>query len=412
MSCKVLISTTVGWTSTARHAWGFAASGCIVDAVAPAGAPVTQSRHVSKCHSYRSVSGRSSLRAAIREARPDLVVSCDDRAAENLVQLYGLEPKGSPIAEIAQRSLGTPRSYPALIARESFMRTARALGVRTPDTLPVPDEAALAACLREIGLPAVLKADGSWGGDGVAVVRTLDQARTAFRRLAYPPSALRSLARALRRRDGHWVKAAIAPQRRAISVQRFIEGRSAASAFAAWNGEVVGAVFYDVLLADGAVGPPSVIQRVDCPEIAQATRLIAQHYGLSGLHGLDFIRDSSGHVHLLEINPRATQGGTLHFGPGRDLAAALTSRLSACAKLRPSIPNDTVVFFPTVWVNNPASTYLKDGYHDVPWDDPMVLRMCLADASPAATVEKFIRESAATEFNADFGLSGAVSAGM
>jgi hypothetical protein len=412
MSCKILMSTTVGWPSTARHAWGFAASGCIVDAVAPAGAPVTQSRHVSKCYRYRSISGLSSLREAIRAAQPDLVVSCDDRAAENLVRLFRLEPKGSSIAKIAERSLGIPKSYPAMVDREGFMRTARSLGIRTPDTLPVPDEAALAENLKEIGLPAVLKADGSWGGDGVAVVRTAEDARAAFRRLAYPPSPLRSVARALRRRDGHWLKAAIAPQRRGISVQRFIHGRSAASGFAAWKGDVVSAVYYDVLVADGALGPPSVIRRVDCPEIAEATRLVARHFGLSGLHGLDFIRDEAGHVHLLEINPRATQGGTLHFGVGRDLAAALTSCLSSRATLRPSIPHDTVVFFPIEWANNPKSTYLENGYHDVPWDDPMILRACLAGVSSPAIVEKFIRESAATEFNAEFNLSRAAAARM
>jgi len=53
MPCKILISTTVKWASTARHAWGFAAAGCIVDCVAPADAPVTKSRYISNVHPYR-----------------------------------------------------------------------------------------------------------------------------------------------------------------------------------------------------------------------------------------------------------------------------------------------------------------------------------------------------------------------
>lgn len=383
MPCKILISTTVKWASTARHAWGFAAAGCTVDCVAPADAPVTQSRYISTVYSYRSISGLSSLRDAIISGEPDLVISCDDRAAENLVRLSHSERKDSLIGRIVERSLGASESYPEMMSREGFMKTARRLGIRTPDTLPVPNEAALDRCIQELGLPAVIKADGTWGGEGVAVVSTIDEARAAFRRLAHPPSALRSLARALRRRDGHWAKEAIAPRKPAISIQRFISGRAAASAFAAWEGEVVGAIYYDVLVSDGVVGPPSVVRRVDCPEIAEATRLIARHYGLSGLHGLDFIRDEAGHVHLLEINPRTTQGGTLHFGEGRDLAADLVSCLVPQAPIREAIPNNTVVFFPREWSQNPASSYLQNGHHHVPWDDPVILRACLAEVAPA-----------------------------
>jgi hypothetical protein len=383
MPCKILISTTVKWASTARHAWGFAAAGCTVDCVAPTQAPVTQSRYIANVYPYRSISGRASLRDAIRAAQPDLVISCDDRAAENLVRLSQNEPKNSFVGRIAEQSLGVSRSYPEMMARESFMRTARRLGLRTPDTLPVTDEAALEGCLEQLGLPAVIKADGTWGGEGVAVVKTLDEARAAFRRLAHPPSPLRSLARALRRRDGHWLREAILPRKSAVSIQRFVRGRAAASAFAAWRGEVVGAIYYDVLVADGTIGPPSVVSRVDCPEIAAATRLLASHYGLSGVHGLDFIRDDAGHVHLLEINPRTTQGGTLHFGEGRDLAADLVSCLMPDVPVREAIANNTVVFFPREWSQNPASVYLRNAHHHVPWDDPAILRACLAEVPNA-----------------------------
>src|SRR5262249_3060085 len=61
MSCKILISTTVSWVSTARHAAGFAQAGCRVEAIAPANAPVRLSRYISACHPYRSVSGPKSL---------------------------------------------------------------------------------------------------------------------------------------------------------------------------------------------------------------------------------------------------------------------------------------------------------------------------------------------------------------
>ena len=377
MPCKILISTTVAWTSTARHAAGFARAGCTVAAVAPKGAPVHASRYVSATHTYRPLFVLSSLRAAIAAAQPDLIVSCDDRAVANLRRLYAREEEGSVVAKVIERSLGEPAQYAQMMDRERAIRIAHGLGIRTPDTLPVATIEALDDCLAIVGLPAVLKSDGSWGGEGVIIAKTREDAHLAWVKLANPPSRLRSMVRAWRRRDAHCFMDAVAPKPSTVSIQRFIPGRPAASAFAAWNGEVVGAIYYDMLKTDGEMGPPSVIRRVDCPEIAEATHLIARHFGLTGLHGLDFIRDEAGRVHLLEINPRATQGGTLAFGEGRELSADLASCLNGAAKYRPAIPNDTVVFFPREWSQDPDSPYLKAGYHDVPWDDPMILRACL-----------------------------------
>jgi hypothetical protein len=394
MSCKILVFTTVGWTSTARHAAGFALAGCEVEAVAPAHAPVTLSRHVSRTHLYRALSPLHSLREAIRHAQPDLIVSCDDRAVQHLVRLYQCEPRSSVVADAIERSLGAPEEYARILSRQAAMRAARELGIRTPETLPVPDEHALEDCLNVLGLPAVLKTDGSWGGEGVAIVQTRAAARSAYRRLSRPPSLIRNVARAFRRKDAHYVAAAVAPQCRKVTLQKFVPGRPAASGFAAWQGEIVGAVYYDVLKADGTVGPPSVIRRVDCPEIEEATRKIARHFRLSGLHGLDFIRDETGQVHLLEINPRATQGGTLPFGPDRDLAFGLASCITPGAKSRAAIPNDTVVFFPREWLGDPDSAFLREGFHDVPWDDPMILRAGLQDAAmPPALPQRSSRSN-------------------
>ncbi|MGD0866872.1 MAG: hypothetical protein ABSA49_15090, partial [Rhizomicrobium sp.] len=73
-----------------------------------------------------------------------------------------------------------------------------------------------------------------------------------------------------------------------------------------------------------------------------------------------------------------TQGGTLPFGAGRDLPAALASTLTSDPiGMRRPIDNEVVVFFPKEWQRNPASPYLKSGHHDVPWDDPAVMDAAL-----------------------------------
>jgi predicted ATP-grasp superfamily ATP-dependent carboligase len=380
MTRKVLLVTTVGWMSTARYAGGFAAASWTVDALAPAKAPVKFSRYVERHFAYRPLMALSSLGRAIAASKPDLVVPCDDRAVRCLLRLAGkraFEP-------LIRRSLGALENYDAILSRDVSMTIAAEIGVRTPETLPVASEAELETCLARLGLPAVLKLDGSWGGEGVSVVRSRDEALAAFRRLNAPVSRLRSVARALRRRDAHHILAALAPPPRKVSVQKFVTGRPAASAFAAWEGEVKAAVHYDVLVADGAIGPPNVIRRVDCPQIADASARIARHFGLSGLFGLDFIRDEAGCVHLLEINPRPTQGGTLAFGDGRDLPQAMAQAVTRCETgRREALPNDVVAFFPREWQRDMQSPYLLSGHHDVPWDDPAVLKDCF-DSLPEA----------------------------
>ncbi|HWA88459.1 MAG TPA: ATP-grasp domain-containing protein [Rhizomicrobium sp.] len=379
MARKVLLFTTVDWMSTARYAGGFVAAGWTVEAVAQPGTPVTLSRYVTRLHRYRPLRGLASLKRAMEISAPALVLGCDDRAVALLLKLYEREAKDSALAALIRRSLGTPENFARMISRSGSMQAATEAGIRAPETVEVADEAALEACLARFGYPAVLKADGSWGGDGVALVRSRDEALAAFAKLMRPASRLRNVARALKRQDAHFLLAAFAPPKQRVSVQRFVSGHSAASAFACWNGEIVGALYYDVLVADGAIGPPNVIRRVDCAEMADASRKVAARFGLTGIYGLDFIRDRRGHVHLIEINPRPTQGGTLPFGEGRDLPSALASCAArAPAARREAIPNDVVAFFPAEWQRDPASPYLVSGYHNVPWDDPAVLKNCFA----------------------------------
>jgi len=377
MPAKVLLLSSVGWPSVARLAAGFAHASCTVEALAPAGAAILVSRYLARWHRYRALLPLASMRAAIESSAPDLVVCCDDRSLAHLLVLYRQRNEDRAFVRLVERSLGAPSAIPRLISRSGFMAEARAEGIRVPDTLAVADGSELDDALAALDFPVVLKSDGSWGGEGVLVAHDAGEARAAFARLARPPSRPRSLMRAFRRHDAHFIHDAIAPRRRIVSVQRFVTGMPSASAFAAWRGEVVGAIYYDVLVAEDGIGPPSVIRWVDCPQIAAATVKIAAHFGLSGIHGMDFMRDARGDVHLIEINPRATQGSTLAFGPGRDLPAALAGCFVRDAGARAAIATDLVAFFPREWLRDPMSPYLASAHHDVPWDDPAVLMASL-----------------------------------
>lgn len=388
MSAKVLLLSSVGWASVARLAAGFAHASLTVEALAPASAVIAASRYLSRRHPYSAFWPASAMRAAIARSAPDLVVACDDRALAQLLSLYRSERGESALRDLVRRSLGNPDVIPRLISRSGFIAEARSEGIRVPETLAVSDRQELDEALAILGFPAVLKVDGSWGGEGVVIARNAAEANAAYARLTRTPSLLRGVARALKRRDFHFAREAVTPEEPRVSVQKFIPGAQAASAFAAWRGEIVGAIYYNVLVADGTIGPPNVIRRVHCPQLEMSTVRIARRFGLSGIHGLDFIRDADGAAHLIEINPRATQGSTLAFGPGRDLPAALARCLQPGGGMRPAIPNDLVAIFPREWRRDPSSRFLVEAYHDVPWDDPGVLFASLG-ARPKRIAKRF-----------------------
>lgn len=392
MGTKILLAATLGWPATARIAGGLVHIGCHVDVLCPQEAPVRHSRYVNLRHPYRALSPVTSLRDALSISQPDLVIPCDDRAVQHMLRLIALEPESREGACL-KRSLGVPENYARLMSRGGFMDECRALGIAVPQTIALKRESELDAALEALGLPAVLKTDGSWGGDGVVIANTREEAHAAWRKLSQPVSALRSFARAVIRSDAHHIHALMAkPLRPAISIQKFISGNPATTAFAAWQGDVLGTVHTDVVARACATGPASVVQRVDSAAMELAAHAVARRFGLSGLHGLDFIRDTRGEVFLLEINPRATQTAYLAFGAGRDPLSGLVEAASGatCRARVATTANPLIALFPQEWSRNPASPYLKSAFHDIPWDDPDLLRAWLAVTPPSPAREEIV----------------------
>lgn len=349
--------------------------------MAPAGAPARRSRFAGAVYDYSLFTPLVSLTAAIEAASPDLVIPCDDRALGLLLRRHAA---GGPGTDLIARSLGAPAAYGRLTARADFIAAAAEEGICVPETVNLDSEADLERGLARIGFPAVLKSDGSWGGEGVAIVHSCEEAYAAFDRLSRSLPPLRALARALRRRDAHHFTDTLAAVTPRLSMQAYIPGMPATTAFACWQGEVLAAIHADVVTAAGSTGPASVVRIVADEAMQAAAVKLSRRFGLSGLHGLDFIRDGEGRVHLLEINPRATQTAALPLGAGRDLVAALTARVApqSAVAVPPTIDGDLVALFPQEWRRDPASSFLTEAHHDVPWDDPVFLRACLTPGCP------------------------------
>jgi len=356
----ILLATTMGWPFPAQLAGAFAEAGGQVQALAPASSMLARSRYPLRHHLYSSLAPMDCLTQAIAAAKPDLIVPCDDLAARLVAQVQD-EP---------------------LPGRLDFLKRAAEAGASVAAAEEIGGEDNLEAAIARLGLPLVLKLDHSWGGEGVMIAESRQEAVKAFRRLGRQ-SRFRNIFRALRGRGAHFLTQALYPVPTRISAQHFISGTAATSSVACWRGKVVASHHFDVRLSTTPTSPASVIAISDCKQMAATAQAVARAFHLSGLFGLDYIRDGNGQVHLVEMNGRATP--TMHLALEQDLTASLLRAAGYSASFRPSVTDKKLIaLFPREWMRDPASPWLTRAYHDVPWDDPEVFRACVQAGSAGA----------------------------
>jgi ATP-grasp domain len=379
----VLIATTCRWFPTARLAMALANAGCTVEAVCPPRHPLGKTSAVRRIHTYHDLMPLMSFANAITGAKPNFIVPGDDLATRHLHELYCRERrhgKAEVVCDLIERSLGAPESFPVVYARTAFMELAQEEGIRVPRTEVIANIHDLREWVKRVGFPTVLKANGTSGGDGVRIVHALEEAEHAFRALQAPPLLARAVKRALIDHDKTLVWPSLLRRRSVVNAQVFVAGREATSAIACWDGIVLAGLHFEVPNKAEQTGHATVVRLIENAEMSFAAEKIVRRLNLSGLHGLDFMLESeTGNAYLIEINPRATQVGHLTLGPGRDLPAALYAAVSgeAVREARKVTENETITLFPQEWIRDPASKFLHSGYHDVPWEEPELVRACV-----------------------------------
>ena len=109
----------------------FVRHGCNVSALCPPGHPLRFVTGMGSIYSYQGLASMDLLRAAIRAARPTLIVPCDDIAVWQLHALHANEADLRPLIEV---SLGAAEAYPVIQQRGEVLRIAQSLGIRVPLT--------------------------------------------------------------------------------------------------------------------------------------------------------------------------------------------------------------------------------------------------------------------------------------
>ena len=349
--------------------------GCKVSAVCPPGHPLKFVSGIENLYPDRG----DALKSAIADCNPDIVLPCDEGVVWQLHRLHASRPALRPLIE---NSLGPAEMYPIIRSRGETLRVASELGIRIPETKTLTS----IEDLDSWGLSdAVLKLDGTWAGTGVEIAHSRDQMRAAYGRLSKAQVARVGWQRVLFHHDLSALWSRPGQERRDITIQQFIPGRPANTMFACWRGEILSMVMVEVVCAHGATGISTVVRLIQNSEIAEAARLLASRFELTGFYGLDFmLEQGTGAAYLIELNPRCTQLGHLRLAGEGDLAGILIARLKG--ERPPSeddpVTSDTIAFFPQAFRLNPQSPYLREGYHDVPWQEPALFRELLRDPWP------------------------------
>src|SRR5277367_6282886 len=113
---------------------------------------------------------------------------------------------GVALVGLIERSLGAPESYPIVSSRHDLLRIAVEEGIRVPPTAPIGCVSDLASWQENHEFPWVLKGDGTFGGRGVRIAYTREQADQSFSEIAGMFGLMRALKRTVVNRDAFWLR--------------------------------------------------------------------------------------------------------------------------------------------------------------------------------------------------------------
>ena len=373
---RVLVAdTNRAAAHSSRMVMGFSELGCEVAAICTRnGHPIRNLNCIGTIYSYNGFRPLESLRSAINDFLPDLIVPACDSSVGHLHRVYaGAVRSGDrELARRIEHSLGSPASFSTGRSRYELISIAREEGILVPETFEVTCKADLDR-FDQSGRRWALKQDGSTGGEGVWCVTNRAEAEVGIA-YAWRKKLLRWV---LKRLDlvgdlGLIVDEFRQPLPRLL-LQEWIDGRPANCAMACWEGEILAGNCVEVLESEGERGHATLVELVEGASMFDAARRIARRLRLSGFFGLDFIIEhATGRHYLLEMNPRCSALSALRLRDGHDLPAALRARILgvSAAPPTPVTENRRIAYFPRPACDGIDQRSYHDFYYDVPQGQP------------------------------------------
>lgn len=388
-SSKILLVSVLPYLFSARLVLGLQQVGFTVAVVCPTRHPVHHLRHpplrcplgIAGANSLGPFGARARVMNAIERFLPDAIVPCDDYAAQIL---HGIARSAPPqIVERLESSLGPVKAYAILESKTAQVTLARQRNIRTPRFEIIENRRSLPEALGEVGLPAFMKRDASWAGQGVRKVSDGADLHKAWRELSKQHSLMHAL-KNVRKTGVRHALAGVRRGRPALHLQAAVAGLPAHRTIVCRNGKVIDGFSLVAVETSSESGPASVVRVADNPEMTVAADVLAKELRLNGLVGFDFVVAESGEAYFLEINARATPAAALAVAGAPDLLGILfrTMTPSSGAPAR-SVAGDTIALFPDEMLRDGTSPFLGSAHHDIPTDEPGLVEFGLQQVRDA-----------------------------
>jgi biotin carboxylase len=306
----------------------------------------------------------------IEDFQAELVIPADEETIVLLFQalkLCRLWRCYSSAQSVLERSLFRAEFLQKTIVKDAFIAFVAGLGVRVPENHVLHSKEGALKLANSLSFPIVLKRSIGSSGRQVSIHETVS-------------TLISELQEVLRfgflREIKHQVTSLLTKSYGSIrnywSLQQFVQGETAMFVFVAGQGKILGHLpLYKKQTYPDKTGPSSVIQSFDCPEMVEFATKIVKEIEFNGFGSIDFIVDAQTQKpYVIEFNPRPIPACHLgqHFNVDfcRILMDYLQEKpLIPCQPL----PSQTIALFPSEYLRDPDSPYLKTAFHDIPWED-------------------------------------------
>lgn len=308
---------------------------------------------------------------AIISIKPNLVIPGDESAVfllHEVLKRASLVPAFKEVETVLQRSLCKSEYLNRTISKEGFINFCKSLNIRVPENQRVDSETEAVIAARRLGYPVVIKGSLSYGGCMVRICSNEADLKLV---------AANTIGKA-RLSNSFNIE-------NSISIQQYIHGQISALIFVAADGVILSHFCMNKVLSfPNRTGPASVIKTIECHEMYDFASKIVSAVNYSGFGGFDFIlEEKTQRPYVIEFNARAIPIAHLGARLNADMCLALRKFLEDGSYQNEQIQkNITIALFPNEYHRDPLSPYLqlvgtsdqKDCYHDVPLDEPELIK--------------------------------------
>ncbi len=275
------------------------------------------------------------------------------------------------------KSCNTKDAYEILSNKSKLQNLAVSLNILTPRNIICNTKSDLLQNITTRNFPIVLKKDFGVAGDGVRICNNANEVELAFNDLKsnlYSPS----LGYKLKVITSNLLALPVDSKNSGLSVQDYIEGIPVMHGVFASRGKVLSSItLLKITCYPTKTSPSSVVQVIKHKTISESCERIIAKTNVSGFLSFDFILDDKNQAYLLECNPRPTPVSHLSHLCGGNLCAMLKVHFGIETEEinpYPELQYEYIALFPNELKRDPESKFLKEGYHDIPFEDREILK--------------------------------------